>query len=412
MNGKQLVALVMVAMAGPVLATGVVETGAAVAAPKQQKVSEKVGKPLQEAQAALQAKDYNKALAKLGEAKAVEKRSPYENYVISQFETNAYVGLKQYDKAAKAIQATIDSGIAAPEEVATLRKNLIQIHYSLKNYGAAVTAAQQYLAQNPGDTDMQVLVAQSQYLQGKCGEASASVKKLVDSAKAAGKPVKEEWLQIILSCAHKAQDKNSMRDALEQLVRIAPSNKDYWRDLINAFRATNTTDAMNLESFRLMKQVGSLTTADDYMEMAQVAVLLGVPGEAQAVIQDGYAKKVLGQGNDAGRHERLKKTVDDAVVADKKETASLEKEAAAATTGEKDVAVAESYASYAQWDKAIASFQSGIKKGGLKNPAAAQLHLGQALLAAGKKAEADAAFKAVKGDAAYEKLAGYWQIAS
>ena len=77
MNGKQLVALVMVALAGQVLATAVVDTGAALAAPKQQKVSEKVGKPLQEAQAALGAKDYNKAIAKLEEAKGVEKRTPY-----------------------------------------------------------------------------------------------------------------------------------------------------------------------------------------------------------------------------------------------------------------------------------------------------------------------------------------------
>jgi len=412
MNGKQLVALVMVALAGPVLATAVVDTGAALAAPKQQKVSEKVGKPLQEAQAAIQAKDYNKAIAKLDEAKAVEKRTPYENYVISQFETNAYVGLKQYDKAARAIQSTIDSGIAAPEEVMTLRKNLIQIYYSLKNYNAAVQSAQQYLSQNPGDTDMQVLVAQSQYLQGKCAEAGSTVKKLVDSARSAGKPVKEEWLQIQLSCAHKAKDANSMRDALEQLVRVAPSNKDYWRDLINAFRATNASDAMNLESFRLMDRIGTLTTADDYMEMAQVAVLLGVPGDGQRAIKQGYEKKVLGQGNEAGRHERLKKTVDDAVAVDKTETAALEKEAASATTGEKDIAVAESYASYGQYDKAIAAYQSGIKKGGLKNPAAAQLRLGQALLAAGKKAEATAAFKAVKGDASYEKLASYWMIAS
>jgi hypothetical protein len=90
----------------------------------------------------------------------------------------------------------------------------------------------------------------------------------------------------------------------------------------------------------------------------------------------------------------------------------LEKEAASATTGDKDIAVADSYASYGQYDKALASYQSGLKKGGLKNTAAAQLHYAQALLAAGKKAEAAAAFKAVKGDAAYEKLANYWQLAS
>ncbi|MEN3976775.1 tetratricopeptide repeat protein [Emcibacter sp. SYSU 3D8] len=411
MNGKQLVALVMVALAGPVLATSVVDTGAAYAA-KQQKVSEKVGRPLQEAQEAINAKDYNKALAKLAEAKAVPKRTPYENYVISQFETNAYVGLKQYDKAAKAIQSTIDSGIAAPDEVSTLRKNLIQIYYSLKNYNAAVNAAQQYLGQNPGDTDMMVLVAQSQYLMNQCSAAKDTVKKLVNTARSAGRPVKEEWLQIQLSCAHKAQDKDTMRDALEQLVRVAPSNKDYWRDLINTFRDANRSDAINLESFRLMEHIGTLSTSEDYMEMAQVAVLLGVPGDAQAAMKQGYDKKILGTGSDAGRHERLRKTVEDAVKTDKSETAGLVKEAAAATTGAKDIALADSYASYGQYDKAIAAYQSGLKKGGLKNVAAAQLHLGQALLAAGKKAEATAAFKAVKGDAAYEKLATYWQIAS
>jgi tetratricopeptide (TPR) repeat protein len=412
MNGKQLVALVMVALAGPVVATGVVDTGAAMAAPKQQKVSEKVGRPLQEAQQALQAKDYTKALQKLDEAKAVDKRTPYENYVISQFETNAYVGLKQYDKAAKAIQATIDSGIASPEEVTTLRKNLIQIYFSLKNYNSTIQTAQQYLTQVPGDTDMQVIVAQSQYLLGQCAQAGATVKKLVDGARAAGKAVPEEWLQIVLSCAHKANDKTAMRDALEQLVRIAPNNKDYWRDLINMFRDSARTDAMNLESFRLMRQVGAFNSADDYVELAQVAVLLGVPGEAQAVLKQGYDKKILGQGQDQGRHDRLKKTVDDAVAQDKTETVGLEKEAASATTGDKDIAVADSYASYGQYDKALASYQSGLKKGGLKNTAAAQLHYAQALLAAGKKAEAAAAFKAVKGDAAYEKLANYWQLAS
>ncbi len=411
MNGKQLVAYVMVALAAPVAISGMVDTGVALAA-KQQKVSEKVGKPLQAAQEAIKAKDYAKAVQKLDEAKAVGNRSAYENYVISQFETNAYVGLRQYDKAAKAIQATIDSGIASPEEVTTLRKNLIQIQYSLKNYGAVVQIGQQYLSQVPGDQDMIVLVAQSQYLQGQCGPAIATIKKATDAAKAAGRQPKEEWLQLQLSCAHKANDRAGTRDALEQLVRLNPK-KEYWRDLIVSYRATSgTTDALNLESFRLMKQTNTLDGAEDYVEMAQVAMLLGLPGEAQSVIKAGYEKKLLGSGGDANRHDRLKKMADDAAVQDKNDLAALEKEAAAATTGDKDVALGDAYASYGQNDKAIEAYQRGLKKGSVKNAAAAQLHLGQALLAAGKKAEAQAAFKAVKGDANYTKLASYWLLAA
>jgi hypothetical protein len=411
MNWKPLVASVTFALMAPVMVGGAINTGVAIAAPKGEKISAKLGKPLQEAQAALNAKDYNTAIAKLNEAKAIGGRSAYENYVISQFETNAYVGTKQYANAAKAIQATIDSGMAAPEEVTALRKNLIQIHYSLKNYPATIQAGQTYLNSVPGDTDMIVLVAQSQYLSGQCGPAVATIRKAGDAAKAAGRPMKEDWLQLQLSCAHKSNDKDGSINALEQLVRNFPS-KDYWRDLVSFYRASyGTSDALNLESLRLMKQTGTLDKAEDYTEMAQVALLLGLPGEAKSVIDEGFSKKLLGAGAQ-GRDERMKKMADDSATKDMADMASLEKEAIASPTGEKDVAVAEAYASFDQNDKAIAAYQRGIKKGGVKNMAAAQLHLGQVLLKAGKKAEASAAFKAVKGDAAYEKLAQYWILAS
>ena len=411
MNWKPLVASVTFALMAPVMVGGAINTGVAIAAPKGEKISAKLGKPLQEAQAALNAKDYATAINKLNEAKAIGGRSAYENYVISQFETNAYVGTKQYANAAKSIQATIDSGMASPEEVTALRKNVIQIQYSLKNYPAAIQAGQAYLNSVPGDTDMIVLVAQSQYLSGQCGPAVTTIRKAADAAKAAGRPVKEDWMQLQLSCAHKSNDKEGSINALEQLVRNFPS-KDYWRDLITFYRsAYGTSDALNLESLRLMKQTGTLDKAEDYTEMAQVALLLGLPGEAKSVIDEGFSKKLLGAGAQ-GRDERMKKMADDAAAKDQGDIASGEKEAAASPTGEKDVALAEAYASFGMNDKAIEAYQRGIKKGGIKNTAAAQLHLGQTLLKAGKKAEANAAFKAVKGDAAYEKLAQYWMMAS
>lgn len=410
MNWKPLVASLTFALMAPVIAGGVMNTGVAYAK-NEQKVSPKVGEPLQKAQAALKSGDYNGALTHLQAAKAVEKRSPYENYVISQFETNAYVGLKQYANAAKAIQATIDSGQASPQEVISLRKNLVQIQYSLKNYPAAIQAGQAYLNSVPGDTDMIVLVAQSQYLSGQCGPAVQTIQKASAAAKAAGRPVKEDWLQLQLSCAHKANDKAASINALEQLVRSYPS-KDYWHDLITFWRAQyGTSDALNLESLRLMKQVGTLDKAEDYTELAQVALLLGLPGEAQAAINEGFQKTVLGAGAQ-GRDDRLRKMADDQATQDQASLAKDEKEAMAAPTGEADVKLGEAYASYGQYDKAIEAMQRGLKKGGVKNVAAAQLHLGQTYLKAGKKAEAQSAFKAVKGDAAYEKLAQYWLMAS
>ena len=68
--------------------------------------------------------------------------------------------------------------------------------------------------------------------------------------------------------------------------------------------------------------------------------------------------------------------------------AQLESEAAAASSGLAWVKLGEAYASYGQYDKAIAALQKGIQKGGLQNPEDAKLDLGIAYLHSGQKAKA------------------------
>ncbi|MBI1179806.1 MAG: tetratricopeptide repeat protein [Alphaproteobacteria bacterium] len=365
---------------------------------------------MQAAQEALNKKDYNTALQHLQEAQQIGDRSNYENYVIDQFLTNAYVGLKQYGKAADAIQGTLDTGIPSPEEASTLRRNLVQIYYSTKNYSAAVKAGDAYLNSKPSDNDIRVLVAQSQYLMGQCSQSVDTIEKAASTARANGQPVKEDWLQLELSCAHKSGDDAATMKALENLVRAYPK-KDYWNDLIAMFRQKyGTSDAVNLESFRLDRREGTLDGANDYVEMAQLAMLVGLPGEAQSVIKEGFDKGVLGDA-EKGRHERLRKLADDSAAQDQANLPALAKEAAAASTGEAQVKLGEAYMSYGDYDKAVDAIKAGLDKGGVKNTPAAQLHLGMALLKAGKKADANAAFKKVKGDPAYEKLADYWMMA-
>ena len=63
-----------------------------------------------------------------------------------------------------------------------------------------------------------------------------------------------------------------------------------------------------------------------------------------------------------------------------------------------------------QYPPAIEAFNRALKKGGLQNPADAQLLLGIAQLKAGNKDEALKAFHAVKGDPKYEHLASLWSL--
>ncbi|MFN7511068.1 MAG: tetratricopeptide repeat protein, partial [Betaproteobacteria bacterium] len=66
------------------------------------------------------------------------------------------------------------------------------------------------------------------------------------------------------------------------------------------------------------------------------------------------------------------------------------------------------YSGLGQHDKAVALIQQGIKKGGLRLPQQAQLHLGIALARAGQKDRAAQALRTVTGTDGAAELARLW----
>jgi TolA-binding protein len=85
-------------------------------------------------------------------------------------------------------------------------------------------------------------------------------------------------------------------------------------------------------------------------------------------------------------------------------------DAAAAKTGQKDVGVGLAFLSYKEYDKAYQAIERGLSKPGVQNEAEAHLLLGIAALGAGKKEDAQKAFKAVKGDPKLERIANLWSL--
>ncbi|MEN3950094.1 tetratricopeptide repeat protein [Iodidimonas sp. SYSU 1G8] len=412
MNWKPLVASVTFALMAPVMVSGVTNVGVALAA--KDTISQKLAKPLTEAQGAINSKDWDGALAALATAKKVEKRSPYENFMIANFEYNAYVGKKQLPQAAKAAQAMIDSGYASPEQVNSMRKAILQIHTNTNNFSAMVDAGQAYLKANPNDLDVMGQIAFAQYKLKQCDAASKTIKQATDAAKASGKAPKETWYQLELTCAVEAQDNAGAVKALENLVRYFPSD-DYWNRLLEQQQgaAGGNTD-LNIEVYRLKEQTGTMKTAADYIEWAELTQLLQprLPGEGKRVIDEGFEKGILGgdkQGTDK-KHDRMKTLTTTEAAKDLATIAELEPAAKAAPNGDPDAALGDTYASHGQYDKAIEAYERALKKG-VKNSAQVQLHLGQAYVKTGNKASATNAFKAVKGDAAYERLAQLWLLA-
>lgn len=378
---------------------------AAHAAAKQQ-VSAKVGKPLAEAQGLAQAKKFKEALAKVKEAQAISGKSAYETTVINEFLAYVLINLGDYTGAAKAYEDTLASGMVAPAQMEQRLKTIIQLNYQSKNYAKVQSFGQRYLKEVGPNADITLLMAQSYYIQKDYANAAKVTETLIKQS--GGKP-KEDVLKLLMSCQHNLNQRDKVIVTLEQLLTLYPSD-GYWKDMF-AYLQTQPglTDRANLEIYRLKNEVAGLDN-EELVEMAELSMALGVPGDALAALQKGFDGGVLGKGADAARENRLLQLAKTNSAEDRKSLPALDTESRSAPNGEASVKLGEAYMSYGDHAKAVEAITRGISKGGLKSADEAQLHLGMALAKLKRNKEALAAFNAVPATSKLQKVAKLWTI--
>jgi len=253
------------------------------------------------------------------------------------------------------------------------------------------------------------LIAQAYYLQKDYPQAITATQTLVRTAEQAGQPVKKEWLDLQRSAQQLAGRDEDAAATLQVLLAKYPS-PEYWRDtFIIEQNKGKGSDRKSLEILRLKMMTGSLKDSD-YVEMAQLALATGFPGDAQMILEKGFANKVLGTGPNKDRENRLLAKAQTDSAADLKELPAFEKEAAAKPTGDADIKLGQAYASYGEYDKGIEAMKRGLKKGGLKAEDEARLLLGIAYFNAKNKSDAIAQFKAVPADSKLASVARLWII--
>jgi len=381
------------------------------AEPAKPKLSKAVGEPLKKAQEAMQAKNFDVALAEIKKADAVEKKEPHEQYQIDEFLGYVLVQQKKYGEAAAVYERMLNSPLAPPEQTSDRQKAVAQMYFQVKDYRKAAEWSKKWLDNNPPNEDMGVLLAQSYYLLDDHKNAAETMTKVVDNLEKAGQTPKENYYQIILSSYAKMDDKPGIETALKRIVRFYPK-PNYWENLLDAYRRKSNSDRVTFGFYRLMNEVGVLKEKGDYMEAAQLGIEMGVPGESQEIVQKGMDTGVLKSDDktEQGRYERLLAAAKKQADADRASLAQQAKEAEKAPQGQADVGMGQAFLSYGQVDQAIAAMERGMKKGGVTDMDEAQISLGIAYLEKGQKEQALQAFKAVKPDSKWADLAALWSV--
>lgn len=378
--------------------------------PAKPKMSKAVAVPLQAAQKAMAAKQWDTALAEIKKAQAVEKKTPAEDYQIDEFLGYILVQQKKYGQAAPVFERMLNSGLVPAEQVDDRTKAVTQMYFQEKDYRKSAEWAKKWLAKNPNQEDMSVLLGQSYYLLEDYKNAASVMTGVVNNAERSGTP-KENYIQIVLSSQFKLDNKDGVAEALKKMVRYYPK-PEYWENLTDIYRRKNNGDRVTLGFYRLMNDVGVLKDKGDFVEMSQLAIEAGVPGEAQQVMEKGIESGVLKSDDktEQGRYTRLLDASKKQATSDRASLAQQAKEADKATQGQANVGLGQAYLSYGMYDEAIAALQNGLKKGGATDADEAQISLGVAYLKKGLKDQARQAFKAIKPESKWADLAALWTI--
>ena len=382
--------------------------GAPTVALAQESVRPDVGKPLQAAQELMKAQKYKEALAKMRDADGVPAKTGYETYLVESMRGSAATGAGDNETAIKAFETVLASGKAPAATQLKIVEALAGTYYRTRNYPGTIKTAQRYFGDGGTSGSMRTLLIQSYFQSGDATNAANESLADIQADTKAGRTPSEDKLLLLANCYLKLNNSAGYSATIEKLLNYYPK-KTLWAEVISRLRKkSGFADRLSLDVFRLQLATGNLSGTADYMEMAQLALQAGLPNEARKVVDEGYGNGALGKGTEAERQKRLKDLVDKRV-AERQQAQGGGKEEAAATAaadGNALVNLGQNVGSA----QGIALIEAGIKKGGLKYPEDAKLHLGLVMLQAGQKAKAAQVLKTVQGTDGPHDLANLWLI--
>ena len=377
-----------VAMTSPVTA----QDKAAEATAAQPKVSKEASKALSDLQKAVNAKDTANIPALAAAAQAKVKTTD-DRFVLAQLQLKAAVDANDNAGIIAGLQGVVGSGFLSPAESVPHYMNLGRLNYNAKAYDPAAAAFEQVLKADPNHLDATVMLAETRNGQGRTAEAVGLIQKAIAAKTAAGQKADESWYKRAVALAFNAK----MPAATElgrQWVAAYPNAKT-WRDTIRIYQTTSQIDDNGLlDTMRLAHAAGALAGESDYFRYTDTLVKKGFPGEAKAVLEQGFAANSISKSK--ATFTQLYTLASSRAQDDRASLDASAKTALAAASARQAMVTAEAYYGYGEYAKAAELFRAALGKQGVDKDLA-NLRLGMALARAGDKAGAEAALKAAGG---------------
>ena len=374
----------------------------------QDSVRKEVGAPLTDASKFVKAGKYKEALAKLRDAEAIGGRTAAETNAIEGVRFSAAMGANDPDTMARSFDV-LKAKLGGPQQLQYMEA-IAGTYLRANNAPKALEWANKYFAAGGSSPAVKQMQQQAQF---KSGDMTAVLKDTMAEIQAdekAGRAPTQDKLNILLYAAQKKGDAATESYAIGLLLNHYP-RKELWAQVLGGLQGKKGfSPRFALDVYRLQLATGNLRTADDYMEMAQLAAQAGYPDEGKKVVEQGLAANILGQGAEGARHKRLMDLMVKKSNEAKAGAGATAKAAHDAKTGDELVKLGLSRVFAGDKAGGLQLVDAGIAKENFTRADDVKLYQGLAYYNAGETAKAQAAWRAVKGTDGSGDLARLWQV--
>ena len=374
--------------------------------PKPPQVSAPFQKPLAEIQELLKQNKFPDAIEKLKAADAMPGKTPYDQHVINQDTAFACSKTNDAPCVAKALQGQIDDGFTSADDNQKYTRLVASVAYQEHDFAKTIDYGNRAIKGGFATDEIYGMVGAAYYLSNDFKTAAQfEDARISELAKKGQKPSADD-VNIYLSSCVKLKDPQCIDKGLAYQLTYNPK-PEAWSQALSQVHPKG--DVETLQTYRLMVDVGAMSGGDEYLDMANIAMTRGSPGDAQHALQMGMDAGAF-TGSKATEAQKLMAEAKKAAATDQTALPKTEQEANASANGIKNAGVGLAYLGYQQYDKAAEQLAKAVSKGGLKNEADTRLDLGIAQLKSGHKDDAVKTFQSVKGSPVLEQLAGLWVI--
>jgi tetratricopeptide (TPR) repeat protein len=311
------------------------------------------------------------------------------------------LGAKSTDRALQkqGLELMLASGRAGPENVGLFHYLLGGLSYDSGDYAGALRESQASLSAGyTGDFAQQRdpwgLAADAYFKLNRNQEGIEFLKSTIVQRRAAGQPVRAEWLPRALAVAFQQNMMDATVDLSAMLVETNPTPTT-WMQALQVVKSVVGTDAQTrLDVFRLMALTDSLTQREEFESYIGLLDPRVLPSESGKVLEAGVDKGVFTTSDPF--YTDLKRIIDNATGQEPGLAADYAGEAGSASTGRAALNAGDVYLSLGEYARAEEMFALALQKGGVDRDQVLT-RLGIAQVRQQKLAEAKSTFAQISG---------------